>query len=189
MAITAPYSGSTFVAYTDIAGFKAMMNNEKRLMQAMDALYSSGYRAMQVPAVPPIEGFFISDCGVLFARRTQETEIEALTSLLGVMEKIHLSVFKSAFTITTSIAFGSFTYRDKIEFEGLGKTAIHGDAYVSAFKDSEKTADKIYSNECRILKANLPSTITKEAIDTINIAHGCIRDENNYFYYEWMKRL
>ena len=105
------------------------------------------------------------------------------------MEKIHLSVFKSAFTITTSIAFGSFTYREKIEFEGLGKTAIHGNAYVSAFKDSENTVDKIYPNECRILKAKLPGTITKEVIDRISIAQGCIREENKYFYYEWMKRL
>ena len=188
MAITADYNGQTYVAFTDISGFKAMMTNENRLMHAMDALYSSGYRVLRNnQRQPAIEGIFISDCGILFARKTHESALEALDSLLVVLSEIHRDVFESAFSLTTSIAYGPFAYRGKVEFEGLDKTAIHGHAYVSAIKDNESKAPKLYPNECRILKAGLPTEISMNRIQTLNIARRRIREEAKHFYFEWMK--
>ncbi len=190
MPIAEDYSGDTFVAFTDISGFKAMMSNETRLMRAMDALYSSGYRSLRAQSRLSLrtEGIFISDCGILFVRRTTESELDALDSLLNVLAKIHRDVFECAFAITTSISFGQFAYRGKIEFDGLEKTAIHGNAYVSAFKDNEGKAEKLYPNECRILKKDLPRIITLNGLETLSIASSRIRDEDNYFYFDWMKR-
>ncbi|MBM4142852.1 MAG: hypothetical protein FJ225_04550, partial [Lentisphaerae bacterium] len=116
MAITSDYAGQTFVAFTDLSGFKAMMHNEARMMRAMDALYSSGYRNLDgANHAVRVEGVFISDCGILFARRTQQAEIEALDSLLRVLAALNRDVFEAAFSLTTSIAFGRFAYRGKIE--------------------------------------------------------------------------
>lgn len=122
MAITEEYSGETFVAFTDLSGFQAMVPNETRLMRAMDALYSAGYAVLRRQTTSPhVEGFFVSDCGILFSRREGEPVLHALYTLLQVVSVIHRRVFESAFSLTTSIAFGSFTYRGKIEFEGLGR--------------------------------------------------------------------
>ncbi|MDB6035562.1 MAG: hypothetical protein JWM16_5900 [Verrucomicrobiales bacterium] len=40
------FHGSTFVAFTDIAGFKAMMSDDNRAPAALDALYASGYHVI-----------------------------------------------------------------------------------------------------------------------------------------------
>lgn len=189
MAITTDYNGQTFVAFTDISGFKSMMTNEARLMRAMDALYSSGYRNLRdTNRHPVVEGIFISDCGILFSRKNHETDLQALDSLLHVMALIHKDVFESAFSLTTSIAYGRFTYRGKVEFEGLEKNAIHGHAYVSAYKDNESNTRKLYPNECRICKEGLPAAVTADQIQTLDIARGRIREEEKHFYFEWMKR-
>jgi hypothetical protein len=189
MAITADYSGQTFVAFTDIAGFKTMMANENRLMHAMDALYLSGYRVLRKNQRDTVvEGIFISDCGILFARKIRESDLKAIGSLLEVLAEIHRDVFESAFSLTTSIVFGPFAYRGKVEFEGLDKNAIHGHAYVSAFKDNESKTPKLYPNECRILKAGLPPEISMDRMQTLDITRGRIREEDKHFYFEWMKR-
>lgn len=163
-----------------------MLSREERLIRAMDALYSSGYRTLQagLQREPRVEGIFVSDCGILFSRREVETEQQALRSLLEAVAQIHKEVFESAFSLTTAIAFGEFTYRSKIEFEGLGKDAMHGNAYIAAFKDSENKVKKLYSNECRILKKGLPQNIDMESIP---VARGKIREEENHFYFDWMK--
>jgi len=189
MPISSDYTGQTFVAFTDISGFKAMMSNEGRLMRAMDALYSSGYRNLQHANHHPIvEGIFISDCGTLFARRNHESELQALESLLQILAELHKDVFESAFSLTTSIAFGPFAYRGKIEFPGLEKNAIHGHAYVAAFKDHESKTPKLYPNECRILRKGLPNSMTSDQIAALEIARGRIREEDRHIYFEWMKR-
>lgn len=190
MAIISNYAGQTFVAFTDLLGSKSMLANEARLMRAMDALYSSGYRNLQnMNCSPRVEGIFISDCGILFARRDGESEYQALESLLKVLEALHRDVFESAFALTTSIAFGSFTYRGKIEFDGLEKNALHGHAYVEAFRDNENDRLKLYPNECRILKSTLPESMTKARIEQeIDIARGRIREEEKHLYFEWMKK-
>lgn len=189
MPITGDFNGQTFVAFTDISGFRSMMGNETRLMKAMDALYSSGYRNLGDLAQPrAVEGIFISDCGILFARIHDGDKLSALNSLLQVLAAIHRDVFESAFSLATSVAFGPFTYRGKVEFEGLEKSAIHGHAYVSAFKDNESDVRKLYPNECRLLKAGFPPEISLENINSLDIARGRIRDEDKHYYFEWMKK-
>ena len=181
MSITTDYTGQTFVAFSDISGFKSMMANETRLMRAMDALYSSGYRNLGgTNRNPVVEGIFISDCGILFSRRINEPDIQALGSLLQVLAVIHRDVFESAFSLTTSIAFGRFTYRGKIEFEGLEKNAIHGDAYVSAYRDNESKTRKLYPNECRICKEGLSEFMTAEQILTPDVGNESGKKTNTF---------
>jgi hypothetical protein len=189
MAISEDYQGQTFVVFTDISGFKAMMKSEARLMSAMDALYSSGYNNLRDQNQQPrVEGLFVSDCGILFARRNQESELLALSAILRILAAVHREVFESTFSLTTSIAFGAFAYRGKIEFEGVERNAIHGDAYLAAYLDSINKRPKLYPSECRILTRGLPDFVNADSIQTMPIAHRRIREEGQHIYFDWMKR-
>lgn len=72
------YSGQTFVAFTDISGFKELMKNDRNGLKALKRFYQSGYNVLAETA--NVEGFFISDAGVLFARNGNVNE--KLSSIL-----------------------------------------------------------------------------------------------------------
>jgi hypothetical protein len=68
------YNGDTFVAFLDISGFKELMRNENKALNALDKLYQYSYVVIkgnyQQNSVQ-VEGLFVSDSGILFARDTQ----------------------------------------------------------------------------------------------------------------------
>ena len=72
------------------------------------------------------------------------------------------------FMLTTSIAYGKFRYQERIEFEGIEKNPIYGNAYISAFLDNENGKPKIQPGQCRIIKENLPNDITSTIEESQN---------------------
>lgn len=88
------YNGDTFVALLDISGFKELMRNEKKAWKALDRLYQQGYEILRHrDNVCRVEGIFISDSGVLFVRRNNQTALstsECLKSLLTMIKRINL---------------------------------------------------------------------------------------------------
>ena len=94
------------------------------------------------------------------------------------------------FMLTTSIAYGKFRYQERIEFEGIEKNPIYGNAYVSAFLDNENGKPKIQPGQCRIVEENLPSDITRSIEQSQNndIFRMIRRREgdNKHYYYYWM---
>lgn len=181
------FDGKTFVAFTDIAGFKAMMKDGVRGPMALDALYASGFHALhQQAGVPKVEGIFISDCGILFVQDGGGV-VEKLQSICKVVEEINRLCFKRAVSLTTSIAWGDFSYHQRIEFPGITKNPVYGNAYVDAFIDCESDSPKMYPNECRISRKNLP----EEIIDYVHskrdeIGQRC-RETKDHIYFEWMR--
>ena len=89
------FSSDTFVAFTDIAGFKAMMHDGKRGAVALDVLYSEGYKIIgkQPECGCRVEGFFVSDCGVLFVREF-ESAAGRLEALLNAVERLNRACFE-----------------------------------------------------------------------------------------------
>lgn len=86
------FLGNTFVAFTDIAGFKSMMGDGKRAPLALDAFYTVGYNVLRDHrnrGGALVDGFFISDCGILFVRGEQEPPARRLESLCLVVRQIH----------------------------------------------------------------------------------------------------
>jgi hypothetical protein len=84
------FDGETFVAFTDISGFKAMMGEPARAVRALDSFCTAGYEALRRQAGGPrVEGLFISDCGVLFVRGDGHDTHAGLRSLLAVVEAIN----------------------------------------------------------------------------------------------------
>ena len=170
------FHGNTFVAFTDISGFKEMMKNKKQAVRALDRLNQAGFYVLQQNN--DINSFFISDCGILFVRNINRSMEEQLSSLLEVVENINRRLLADNIMLTTSIAYGPFSYQQRIEFEGIEKNPIYGNAYVEAFLDNENGKPKIQPGQCRILENEnypfecpLPSRLIKKG---------------NHHYFYWM---
>ena len=130
-----------------------------------------------------VEGFFISDCGVMFVRQDTKLQKElSLASLLRVIEKINRDMLVEGYMLTTSIAYGGFSYYPRIEFIGIEKNPIYGDAYVKAFIDNEGGHRKIEPGQCRILKEQNLQNLNLEGFPAFN---KLIEDKHYYNYY-WM---
>ena len=165
------FSGQTFVAFIDICGFKAMMS-ENKAFDALNKFYQIGYDELQ--ACGDINGIFISDCGILYVTRDTSKE-KKLEILLRIVRSINLKMLEADYMLTTNIAYGDFSYQERIEFNRISKNLMMGNAYVKAFLDSQAKT-KIDVGECRILKEDIEE-------DFFNNPHLCPRGK--YFYYYW----
>lgn len=172
----ADFNGNTFVAFTDISGFKELMKNDTTALEAIKYFYQTGFNVLRESG--NVEGFFVSDCGILFARNG-DTQTKLL-NILDSVRKINKRMIDKNYMLTTSIAFGPFDYQGKIEFQGIEKNAIYGGAYVQSFLDNETGKPKIQPGQCRLVKQNLPQ------IDIENIPLLVERgNDKQHLYYYW----
>jgi hypothetical protein len=173
----ADFDGECFVAFTDISGFKEMMKRGPQAMQALDCLYTSGYNAIQDNR--SVNGFFVSDCGILFTR--EGDAIQQLQSMLHLVNRINRDILAQNIMLTTSVAWGHFSYHNRIEFPGVRKQATYGNAYIAAYLDSHTELPKISPGQCRIRREGLPDAVLQHL-------SGDERSEpsHKHFYYHWM---
>lgn len=177
------YEGETFVAFLDISGFKELMRRG-RALEALDCLYNAGYGNLGNQNGNRVEGIFVSDCGVLFVRNIQDSlnQADDLYSLLGVIRRINEIMIRNEFMLTTSIAYGNFKYQERIEFEGIGKNLIVGNAYLEAFLDNENGNPKIQPGQCRLVENNLPGILIGERFRMVRKRN----EKDKHYYYYWM---
>lgn len=170
------YSGKTFVAFTDISGFKEMMKHEIRAARALDCLYTIGYEVLSDENA--VNGLFVSDCGVLFVRDHTGGRLQSLERLLRTIRELNRRLLAVDVMLTTSIAFGQFSYHQRLEFDGIEKNPIYGYAYVSAFLDNQIGKPKIQPGQCRIVA---------KGIDNLDLARieRVIRRRKHWHFY-WM---
>lgn len=173
------YYGKTFVAFLDISGFKELMKDEKNAFKALNQFYQAGYLSLR--EAEGVEGFFISDSGILFVRDGNLQE--RLIKLLSVIRKINVEMLNKNFMLTTSIAYGDFSYHDKLEFEGIEKNQIYGNAYVQAFIDNENGNPRIQPGQCRIVKNGLPQDLDLEH-PRLELLTNKVND-NTHLYFYW----
>lgn len=185
------YSGKTFVAFLDICGFKELMRTKQRAWRALDKMYTAGYQVLRENNEQVhVEGLFISDCGILFLRREQQPDIfieSDLNQLLSKVRKINQIMLSDDFMLTTSIAYGQFTYQERIEFVGIEKNPFYGDAYVSAYFDNDSGSPKIQPGQCRLVKEGLPPICDENNI-SIRQDRSLIREragDPQHYYYYW----
>lgn len=182
------FHGDTFVAFADIAGFKTMMCDGNRGAAALDCLYRSGYSVIRNQPLnrPRVEGLFVSDCGILFVRDHQDAGLR-LEALLAAVESLNRKCFQEAISLTTAIAWGDFSYHERIEIPGIEKNPVYGNAYVAAYLDNEAANPKLYANECRILKRELPDDARDLCMNQMGAIGRRVRNTTDYFYFEWMR--
>lgn len=183
------YVGNTFVAFIDICGFKEMLKQEKMAWQALDRFYQLGYDILKTPLQAnslKVEGLFISDCGILFVRG-DGSEQERLHIVLDAVRKINKKMLENDFMLVTSIAYGQFKYHERIEFQGIEKNLIYGNAYLSAYLDNANGRPSIQPGQCRIIAANLPQEITallnkEQRMNLFNIVY---EEDRRHYYFYW----
>lgn len=171
------YHGDTFVAFADISGFKEMMKNGEKAVHAIDRFYTSGYSILQ--RHNGVHGMFVSDCAILFAHDGDGAEGK-LRNILSVIELLNRDLLQHEIMLTTSIAYGEFSYHQRLEFPGIEKNPIFGNAYVSAFLDNEAGNPRIQPGQCRIIKRGLPNLNWAEMPQ--------IEDSEKHYNYFWMVR-
>ena len=168
------FSGKTFVAFVDISGFKVMMSEDKsRATEALDKFYQIGYEILQ--SYHKVSGIFISDCGVLFV--SQITSInEQLNTILEVVKTINQRMLYENFMLTTNIAYGDFSYQDRVEFNGISKNLLFGNAYLDAYSDNI-SKPKMEPGMCRILSKNIKDTSFLDSNQFL------MRKKQHYYFY------
>jgi len=183
------YDGNTFVAFLDISGFKVLMRDERRALQALDRFYATGFWALHNQnniGNYRVDGFFVSDSGILFVRNGAEGTCEQLESVLHAVERINREMLNNDFMLTTSIAYGRFSYHGRFEFTGIEKNPIYGDAYVHAFLDNENGSPKIQPGQCRIIKRNLPPFYDNLLSHSHSSLLRRMKDSGKHYQFYWM---
>lgn len=174
------FEGETFVAFLDISGFKQLMK-EERARNALNSFYNAGYNNTN----QEIGGIFVSDCGILFwggdlRSSSIEEKREALDTLLYSIKNINCEMCQQDFILTTSIAYGNFSFQKRNETEYIRKNPIYGEAYLNSFLDNEYGIPKIQPGQCRIVKGDIPNKVLK-----LRLLKPRISSDKHYYYY-WM---
>jgi hypothetical protein len=189
------FDGNTFVAFTDISGFKELMKQNNKAWEALDVLYTHGYRTLSEHNENnriKVEGIFISDCGVLFVRNDEviNNKTDELIQLLKVLRVINQRMIDNDFMLTTSIAYGQFKYQERIEFQGIEKNTVYGGAYVSAFFDNENGTPRIQPGQCRVVKKDLPTEVNQffqdgrcDINNELSVIRAKDKDDKHYYFY------
>lgn len=194
---------TTFVAFTDISGFKILLNNESEAEKVLRSFYNEGFKMLD--RCDHIKGLFISDCGILISNANHNNYLDNLKYLLRALKMLNSAMLEREIMLTTSIAFGRFVYRESRELLNMEKNLLYGPAYLSAYMDNENGKPKIQPGQCRIIvDNNLPQEIKssisdngqrREIIENLNINDQMIDllskriGDPNHFYFYWMRRF
>jgi len=192
------YHGKTFVAFIDISGFKALMKNRQRAHKALDKFYQTGYEALSTDANRQhscrVDGIFISDCGILFSRLNGgnfrgSDNIHALENMLNIIRNIFVKMIRNDLLLTASIAYGEFDYEERIEFRGIEKNLMLGNAYLDAYLDNENGKPKLEPGQCRILFDDQLNELKRQIENSNEYPFNLIarkQKDNKHLYFYWM---
>nr|WP_319372520.1 hypothetical protein [uncultured Methanobacterium sp.] len=173
--------GPTFVAFMDISGFKNYMK-EGRGLEKLETFFNGSFEILK-GYKNEINSIFISDCGILFVREPQD-ELMRLKILLKAIKEINKRMLDEDIILTTSISYGAFRYVKRIEFEGMIKNKVYGNAYVRAVIDNTEGTPKIKPGQCRILKEKLPIDLQINRDDEVfDLIKTRKYDTNNHYFY------
>lgn len=123
-------SGQTYVAFSDLFGFKEMMKDRKEAYEALNYLFNSACALLQ--GNDNVKGLAVSDCVISWAVDSH------LENIKDFISNLHNKMIKKRYLMRTTIAFGEFRYEDRIELSNLSKEMIWGGAYLTAYLANEK---------------------------------------------------
>ena len=177
------YDGTTFVSFTDISGFRKATRNRGEAIRILNAFYQAGYDILkdQAEADPRVDGLFVSDCCVLFVRSVDTSATDKLNAILRVVETLNRRLLDAQVMLVSSVAYGPFTYQQRLEFPGIEKNPLFGNAYLDAYLDVSDSKTKLLPGQCRVACRNLPDRLDVTGGGTRLLTR---RPEHRYFY--WM---
>lgn len=184
------YHGTTLVCFIDISGFKRAMRNRGQALRILELFYQTGYVSLRVQsskAICLVEGVFITDCAILFVRQNQRRFPTILRALLQVVEAINKEMIRHNVMLTTSIAYGHFAYEPRMEFDGIEKNIVFGDAYISAYLDNSVGTPKLTPGLCRVIVDGLPQRELERVLQSNSPLFQLLRQRTeNHLYFYWM---
>jgi hypothetical protein len=181
------YEGDTFIGFLDMSGFKELMKAPGEAARALDRFYQIGYDILlrqQGQNGQPVHGFFLSDCAILFVSQGYGKTWTRLAALLAVVESINRRLVDHEIMTTTSVAYGHFSYHGRIEFPGIEKNPLFGNAYVDAYLDNATGAPRVQPGECRVLRDSVPDI--EPAEPEAASAAVRMRASGKHSYFFWM---
>ena len=126
------FNGRTYVAYSDLCGFKKMMENRKEAYEALNHLFNSVYELLRDRQL--IKGLAVSDCVISWATD------ERLQSIVDFVDAFHKKMIHRRYLMRTTIAYGQFEFQDRIKLANLDKQMIWGGAYLAAYLGNDKVS-------------------------------------------------
>jgi hypothetical protein len=151
------------------------MKHEEKASAALNNFYTAGYEILQENRA--IQGLFVSDCAILFVNSNEPLGIR-LTMMLKVVNEMNRRMLQYDMMLTTSIAFGPFSYHQRLEFQGIEKNPVIGNAYLAAYLDNANGTPKIQPGQCRILRNNIDEQLL--------LQNPLLQTEGKYTCYYWM---
>jgi len=105
---------------------------------------------------------------------------DALNALLRVIEDLSRRLLMAKVMLTTSVAYGQFSYRQRLEFPGIEKNPVYGYAYLDAYLDNSIGPQKFRPGQCRVVCRGLPGRLAAMGGDG-RLARK--RGDHRYFYW------
>ena len=115
----------TYVAYSDLCGFKKMMENREGAYEALNCLFSSTCELLRTRL--SVKGLAVSDCVIAWANDKE------LLSIVDFARALHKKMIRKRYLMRTTIAYGQFEFQDRIKLANLDKQMIWGGAYLAAY--------------------------------------------------------
>lgn len=128
------FDGKTWVAFSDLSGLKALY--EKKPEDAANALnkfYNTVFEIQEERN--PINAIVVSDCAIFWIDIVGC--VGQLGTLLGQLNKLHRRMLPD-YLLRTTIAYGHFTYQQRLEISTIRKNMIIGLAYLEAYANNDK---------------------------------------------------
>lgn len=128
------FEGSTYVAFSDLSGFKKMLEDADKAYDALDNLYNIAYDLFGSNEGRSIVGVACSDCVVSWIKQSRdEQNRDALPELLTFLKLFHERMLEKDYLLTSTIAWGLFKYERRIRLENFEKQLFYGKQYVKAY--------------------------------------------------------
>ena len=132
------FTGETYVSFSDLNGFKELMRDQKEAAKALNKFYKTVYELKCNNKYSNLQTIAISDCAITFIAMERK---DKLPLLLDFLKDLHIKMIEAEYLITTTIAYGQFSYQQRIEITGLGKDMLYGDAYLKAYLNNNKAPE------------------------------------------------
>ncbi len=120
----------TYVAYSDLCGFKKMMKTREEAYEALNYLFESVFGLLQDRQ--SVKALAVSDCVISWAEDKQ------LNSIIDFVDSLHRKMIHKRYLMRTTIAYGQFEFQERIQLKNLSKQMIWGGAYLAAYLGNEK---------------------------------------------------
>lgn len=129
------FEGDTYVAFSDLCGFKKMMKDRNIAYEALDFLFNTVYRLQR--GNNNISALAVSDCVISWAA-IREHKHAQLREIIHFAENLHRELARGRYLMKTTISYGDFRYEDRIQLSNLQKSLIMGGAYIDALLKNSK---------------------------------------------------